>query len=184
MSTIAATTFKITDTRLHFPNVTSSTKDNAKRVKLLEGGLNRPVCWNEYQTKLETRNSDNNNLTRFLLDPSFQGARRLFVVFDNTGIGSKNVERNSHTKYFLASVKITNYNVLIDGTNFYDQPINDTIKQYNKIRKIATGPGDYYTTGCLSDYQHFKDHCNLIAIDLSKQKELDTDSRVIQQIEF
>ena len=58
------------------------------------------------------------------------------------------------------------------------------IKQYNKIRKIATGQGDDYTTGCLLDYQHFQDHYNLIAIDLSKQNELDADSRLIQQIEF
>ena len=61
-------------------------------------------------------------------------------------------------KYFLPRVDITNYNVLIDGRNFYDQPINDLIKQYDEIRKTATGKGDDYTTGCLLDYQHFKDH--------------------------
>ena len=80
------------------------------------------------------------------------------------------VERNSHRKYFLPRINITNYNVLIDGRNFYDQPINDMIKQYDKIRKIATGQGDDYTTGCLLDYRYFKDHCILIATDLSKQK--------------
>ena len=94
------------------------------------------------------------------------------------------VKRNSDRKYFLPRVNITNYNVLIDGRNFYDQPINDKIRQYNKIRKIATRQGDDYTTGCLLDYQYFKDHYNLIAIDLSKQEELDTDSTTIQQIEF
>ena len=59
-------------------------------------------------------------------------------------------------------------------------------KQYNeiRIRQIATDQGDDYTTGCLLDYQYFKDHYNLIAVDLSKQKELETDSRAIQQIEF
>ena len=185
MSTIAATTFKITNTKLYVPIVTLSSKDNAKLVKLLEDGFNRPVYWNEYQTKIETRNLDNNNLTRFPLDASFQGVRRLFVlVFDNTENGAKKVERNSHTKYFLPRVNITNYNVLIDGRNFYDQPINDRIKQYDKIRKIATGQGDDYATGCLLDFQYFKDHSNLVAIDLSKQKELDADSRAIQQIEF
>ena len=51
-------------------------------------------------------------------------------------------------------------------------------------RKTATGRGDDYTTGCLLDYQYFKDHYQLIAVDLSKQKELDADSRAIQQIEF
>ena len=109
----------------------------------------------------------------------------MFVLaFGNTDNGANKVERNSHTKYFLPRVNITNYNVLIDGRNFYDQPINDLVKQYDEIRKTATGQGDDYTTGCLLDYQYFKDHYNLIAIDLSKQKELDADSRAIQQIEF
>ena len=101
------------------------------------------------------------------------------LVFDNTENGTKKVERNSHTKYFLPRVNITNYNVLIDGRNFYDQPINDIIKQYNKIRKITVGQGDDYTTECLLDYQYFKDYYNLIAIDLCKQKELDANSRAI-----
>ena len=109
----------------------------------------------------------------------------MFVLaFDNTDNGAKKVERNSHKKYFLPRVNITNYNVLIDRRNFYDQPINDLVKQYDEIRKTATGQGDDYTTGCLLDYQYFKDHYNLIAVDLSKQKELDADSRAIQQIEF
>ena len=60
----------------------------------------------------------------------------------------------------------------------YDQLINQ-IKKYDQIRKIATGKGDDYTTGCLLDYQYFKDHYQLIAVDLSKQKELDVDPRAI-----
>ena len=94
------------------------------------------------------------------------------------------VERNSHTKYFLLRVNITNYDLLIDGRNLYDQPINNQIKKYDEIRKTATGQGDDYTTWCFLDYQYFKDHYQLIAVDLSKQKELDADSRAIQQIEF
>ena len=109
----------------------------------------------------------------------------MFVLaFGNTDNGANKVERNSHTKYFLPRVNITNYNVLIDGRNFYDQPINDLVKQYDEIRKTATGQGDDYTTGCLLDYQYFKDHYNLIAVDLRKQKKLDPDSSAIQQIEF
>ena len=144
--------------------------------------------------KTETRNLDKNNLARFPLDASFQGVRRFLVlVFNNATVNEDNnsinntanrVLRNSHTKYFLPRVNITNYNVLIDERNFYDQPINDLIKQYDKIRKITTGQVDDYTTGFSLDYQYFKDHYNLIAIDLSKQKELDADSKVIQQIEF
>ena len=93
----------------------------------------------------------------------------MFVLaFDNSNDNNKKVERNSHTKYFLPRVNKTNYNVLIDGRNFYDQLINDQIKQNDKVRKTATGQGDDYTTGCLLDYQYFKDYYNLIAVDLSK----------------
>ena len=110
-------------------------------------------------------------ITRFYLDSSFQGVKRLFViVFDNTTNGDKKVERNSYRRYFFPRVNITNYNVLIDGRNFYDQTINDQIKRYDKIRKIATGQGDDYTRGCLLDYQYFRDHYQLIAVDFSKQK--------------
>ena len=126
---------------------------------------------------MESRNLNNNNLTRFPLDASFQGVRRLFVLaFNNTTDDNNNpinntVFKSNHRKYFLPRVNITNYNVLIDGRNFYDQPINDLIKQYDEIRKIATGQGDDYTTGCSLDYQYFKYHYNLTAVDLSKQKE-------------
>ena len=65
------------------------------------------------------------------------------------------LKKDSHRNYFLPRVNITNYNVLIDGRNFYDQPINDQMRKYDEIRKIATGQGDYYTTGCSSDYQYF-----------------------------
>ena len=66
----------------------------------------------------------------------------------------------------------------------YDQSINDQTKKYDEIRKIATGKEDDYTTGCLLHYQYFKDHYQLIVVDLSKQKQLDADPRAIQQIGF
>ena len=194
MSTIADPTFKIANTKLYVPILTLSSKDNLKLVKLLEEGFKRPAYWNECPSKIEKRDLDNNNLTRFSLDSSFPEVRRLFVlVFNNTiahvpnnSINNTNnrVDRNSHTKYFHPRVNITNYNVLIDGRSFYDQPINDLIKQYTEIKKTATGQGDDYTTGCFSDYQYFKDHYNLNAVDLNKQKELDADSRAVKQIEF
>ena len=85
MSTIADTTFKITNTiLLYVLFVTLSNKDNVKLVKLLEERFKRPVYWHGYQTKIESKNLDNNNLTRFPLDASFQGVRRLFVpAFNN-----------------------------------------------------------------------------------------------------
>ena len=67
---------------------------------------------------------------------------------------------------------------------FYDQPINDLIKRYDKARKISTGQGDDYTTGCLLDFAYFEKNYRLIAADLNKQKALDADPRAIQQIVF
>ena len=80
--------------------------------------------------------------------------------------------------------EITNYNVLIDERTFYDQLINDLRKQYDEMRKVSIWYGDDYTTGCLLDYAYFKDNYRLIAVDLSKQKDLDADPRAIQQIVF
>ena len=72
----------------------------------------------------------------------------------------------------------------IDGRNFYDQPINDSIKQYDEVRKISTGQVDDYATGCLLYSSYFEKNYRLIAADLSKQKASDVDSRAIQQIIF
>ena len=98
--------------------------------------------------------------------------------------GANFTTENSYNKYFLPRLKIDNYNIEIDGRNFYDQAIHDSIKQYDKIRKISTGQGDDYTTGCLLDFAYFEKNYRLIAADLSKQKALDADSRAIQQIIF
>ena len=73
---------------------------------------------------------------------------------------------------------------MIDGRNVFDQPINSMNKTYENIRKIAAGKGDGYTTGCLLDYPYFKENYKMIAKDLSRQNELDADSRAIQQINF
>ena len=73
---------------------------------------------------------------------------------------------------------------MIDGKNFFYQPINSDLKTYENIRRIATGQGDDYTTGCLLDYSYFKENYKMIAIDLSRQNELDADPRAIQQINF
>ena len=93
-------------------------------------------------------------------------------------------DRTSHAEYYLPKVEIKDYNVMVDSKNFFDQSINNDFKTYENIRKIATGKGDDYTTGCLLDYSYFKDHYKMIAIDLSKQQALDADPRAIQQINF
>ena len=80
--------------------------------------------------------------------------------------------------------QIKDYNIMIDGRNFFDQPINSMNKTYENIRKIGTGKGGDYTTVCLLDYLYFKENYKMIAIDLSKQNKLDADPRAIQQINF
>ena len=73
---------------------------------------------------------------------------------------------------------------MIDGRNFYDQPINDPIKQYDDVKKVSTGQDDDYTTGCLLDYAYFKDNYKLTSVSLSEQKALDADQTAIEQIVF
>ena len=90
--------------------------------------------------------------------------------------------RESHNQYHLPTVQIKDYNVIIDGRNFFDQPIKNDLKTYDNIKKIVTGQGDDYTTGWLLDYSYFKKYYKLIAIDLSKQQ--DADLKAIQQIIF
>ena len=163
------TTFQITSTKLYVPVVTLSTKEIVNLTKQLNEGFKGSVYWNKYQSKLETKTADNNNITSFPLDASFHSVKRSFVLaFDNTNNNGSRVERDSHRNYFLPRVNITGYNVLTDGRNFYDQLINDQIKKYDEIRKKSTRNGEDYTTGYLLDYQYFKDHYQLIANGLSK----------------
>ena len=89
------------------------------------------------------------------------------LAYDNTASNGQ-VSVDSFKKYFLQRVKIENYRVKIDGRNFYDQSINDSIKQYDEVRKISTGQGDDYTTGCLFDFAYFENNYRVIVVDLSK----------------
>ena len=152
----------------------------------LNEGFKRSVYWNTYETK-PTKVIDEGKNIYELLNATFQGVKRLFVLAYAIAAGD-NADQEAgikdNRKYFLPKGEIKNYNVLIDGRNFYDQPINDIIKQYDEIMKVSTGYGDDYATGCLLDYAYFKDNYRLIAVDLSKQKALDADPRAIQQIVF
>ena len=73
---------------------------------------------------------------------------------------------------------------MIDGKNFFDQPVKNDKVTYENIRKVATGQGDDYTTGSLLDYTYFKKYYKIIAVDLSKQQAVDADPKAIQQINF
>ena len=74
-----------------------------------------------------------------MFDSSYQGVKRLLVLACDNTAGNDQVSDDSFKKYFLSRVKIENYNIQIDGRNFYDQPMNDSIKQYDEVRKISTG---------------------------------------------
>ena len=170
-------TFTITNTRLQVPVVTLSTQENTKLLQQLKSGFKRVINWNKYLSKPEllARNPNLNHL----VEPSFQGVNRLFVLaFEN------DAKRTSARRYYLAIAEIKDYNVLINGENFFDQPIKNNKVTYKNIRKIAIGQGDDYTTGCLLDYQYINDYYKMIAVDSSKQQVLDADPRAIQQINF
>ena len=128
--------FEITDAKLHVPIVTLSTKDSANLAKQLNEGFKRSVCWKSYEIKPGKVIEQGKNLYE-LLNASFQGVRRLFVLAYVVAAGAANDEAGikDNKKYFLPRGEIKNYNVLIDGRNFYDQPINDLIKQYGEVCK-------------------------------------------------
>ena len=172
-----AGTFAITDTKLYVPVVTLSTKENDKLLQQLKSGFKRVINWNKYLSKPELlRRNPNFN---YLIEPSFQGVNRLLVLaFEN------DTKRTSHSGYFLPKVEIRDYNITINGENFFDQPIKNKKITFDNIRKIATGYGDDYTTGCLLDYPYFIETYKMTAVDLRKQKALDFDPKAIQQINF
>ena len=93
-------------------------------------------------------------------------------------------DRKIHEGSCLPNVEIKNCNVMIDGKNFFDQPVKSNMRIYDTIWKIATGNGDDYTTSRLLDHSYFNEHYKMVAIDISKQQALDADSKAIQQINF
>ena len=149
--------FIIADRKLYVLVITLSSQDNVKLLKQLESGFKRTINWNKYQSKITTLAQ--NRYLDFLIDASFQGVNKLFVLLFQT--------ENDGERY-LPKIEIKGYNVMIDWQNFFDQPIKNDQITYN-IQKIATGQGDDYTTGCLLDYPYFNEH-KLIATDSSKQQ--------------
>ena len=168
--------FTIAETNLYVPVVTLSTQDNAKLFPQLKSSFKRTISLNKYLAKPELL-ARNQNLNH-LIEPSFQGVNGLFVLaFEDV------VQRTNNKRYYIPNVKIKDY-VMIDGKNFFDQPVKSDKVTYENIRKIATGQGDDYTTGCLLDYVYFKKYSKMIAIDLSKQQALDANPKTIQQFNF
>ena len=171
-----ASNFTITDTKIYVPIVTLSIENNKKLSKLLSEGFKRPVYWNKYKI-IPNKTYNENDYIRELLDASYQGVKRLFVLAYRDRGGAKRATADFHIRHCLPRVKIENCNIEIDGRSFFDQPINDLIKQYDEVRKVSTGRGNDYITGCLLDFAYFEQNDRLITADLSKQKALDADSR-------
>ena len=121
-------------------------------------------------------NQTKTNHLNHLIVSTFTKVNRLFVL------SFKNKEdRTSFSKYYVPKVEVKDFNVLIDGKSFFDVPIKDKEEAYEKIMSI--GKNKDHTTNNLLDYEYFSKYYKLIAIDLSKQIELENpDFR--QQVNF
>ena len=114
-------TFIITETNFYVPVVTLSAQDNANLLPQWKSGFKRTISWNKYLSKPELL-PQNENLNH-LIEPCFQGINRSFVsAFEN------DEQRTSNKRYYISNVEIKDYNVMIDGKNFFDQPVkNDKV---------------------------------------------------------
>ena len=176
-----APVFIINDTKMYVPDVTLSKEDHKDFIEQQNKGFQRYIYWNEYKTKEINENADANVLKYINLDLSFQGVNRLFVMAYNR-VDSQPT-RNGQQKYYLPRISLNKYNVIIGGRNLYDNPIKGDIEKNRELKKVIIGKGEYYIIGYLLDFNYFDKHYKSVAVDLSKQKELDPDPRAIQQIE-
>ena len=119
----------ITETNPYVPVVTLPTKDNANLSPQLKSDFKRTISWNEYLAKPELL-APNTNLNH-LIEPSFQGVNRIFVLaFEN------DAQRTSNKRYYIPNVEIKDYNVMIDGKNLFDQPVKNDKVTYENIRNL------------------------------------------------
>ena len=158
--------FSIKDTKLYVPVLTLSAKDNQKLSTLLSKRFERSVYWKEYKTKSVNKNTTNQY--RYFLKS---------LIYLNR---KNDVKQFNAQKYYLSKGIIKNYNIIINGKNFYDHAIDSDIKRYEEIRKLTTAQGEDYSTGFLLDYDYIRNHDKLITVDLSRQKELDAVPKAIQ----
>ena len=111
-------------------------------------------------------NQNKTDNLNYLVDQTFTKANMLFVLsFENEE------DRTSCFKYYTPTIEITDFNALIDGKSFFDAPVKNKEEAYEKI--IEMNRNNDYTTCHLLDYEYFSQHCKLIAIDLSRQIELE-----------
>ena len=131
--------FIINDTKLYVSVVTLSKEDNKDFIEQQNRGFQRSIYCNEYKTKEINEDADANVFKYINLDPSFQGVNRLFVMAYNRVDGQPT--RNGQRKYYLSRISLNKYNVIIDGRNFYDNPIESDIEKYRELKKVMIGKG-------------------------------------------
>ena len=168
-------TLAINDCKLYIPEVTLSKDDEIKLLTNLKSGFKREIIWNIYRSQMTTE-AVNNNLN-ILIDPTFANVNKLFVLTYQAAD-----DRQSFSQFYLPNVLVKDYNVIIDKLAFFDLPIKTEEETHEKIIDITRN--NEFTTGNSSDYDYFKKHYKLIAIDLSKQQVLQENEDLIQQINF
>ena len=168
-------TLAINDCKLYIPAVTLSKDDEIKLLTNLKSGFKRDIIWNKYRSQMTTE-AINNNLN-ILIDPTFTNVNRLFVLAYRTAD-----DRQSFSQFYLPKVMVKDCNVIIDKLSFFSMPIKTEEEAYEKVIDISRN--NEYTTGNLLDYDYFKKHYKIIAIDLSQQQELQENEDLIQQINF
>ena len=168
-------TLSITDCKLYAPVVTLSKDDEIKLLTNLKSGFKREIIWNKCRSQMTTEETNNN--LNILIDPTFTNVNRLFVLAYRTADN-----RQSFSQFYLPKVMVKDYNVIIDKLAFFDLPIKTEEEAYEKIIDISRN--NEYTTGNLLDYDYFKKHYKLIAIDLRKHQVLQENEDLIQQINF
>ena len=131
-------TFSLIDTKLYVP------VDNAKLLQQLKSSFIRTINWNKYRSKVTIQ--ERNRCLDYLINPSL-GVRLAVLSFEN------DTDRTSYKRYYL----LKDYNVMIDGQNFFNPPLKNNLRTNDIIQKITNGQGDDYATGCLLDYLYFKE---------------------------
>ena len=171
-------TFKIIDCKLYVPVVTLSKDDDNELLSNLKSGFKRTITWNKYLSQMSNQFANDN--LNFLIDPTFTNVNRLFVLSFKNDVANRG-NRTSYSKYYLPKVQIK-FNVTIDGKLFFDLLVKNEEEAYEKI--IEIGRNSECNMGNLVDYEYFRKFYQLIAIDLSKQRELQENKDVREQIRF
>ena len=168
-------TLAINNCKLYVPAVTLSKDDDFTLLTNLKSGFKREIIWSKYRSQMTTE-AINNNLN-ILIDPTFTNVNKLFVLAYRTAD-----DRQSFSQFYLPRVMMKDCNVLIDELSFFSMLIKTEEEAYEKTIDISRN--NEYTTGNSLDYDYFKKHYKLIAIDLSKQQVLQENQDLIQQINF